>query len=780
MGIEQFFGNLAKMELFKNNQAIALKFDKRIKCDFLYFDFNSIVYTVISQIETELNYLLYEIILYANSLSKEINSRAIDIAKKWNYKINLDNKIILISDFYNFTLNITIDTIIQNIRDYLKNVIQNMVECEKLIKIYISFDGVPNMGKIIEQKKRRYNGSILRGLHKKIYAEEFDNLSLERQLYEKYKYGFDRINIIADNPLMQQVYKNLQEFYSEIKTICPKLKYYIISGPNTKGEGEKKIMEDVILYKLAGNYSIFSPDADLIILSIILHSLLADLNVQTTFSIIRYEQMTGDHGLINVNLFLDNIKKYIEDRLTKKISLNFTKINFDIAFIYTFFGNDFVPRMEAIDARKDLLVLIDKYIETIEYHSQTTDPYIIKPNGKNYSINYTKFIYFINKISLIEINMLRDKYITKNYNYNKIKKIFGSNLFLKLKEYLKLSNIIFDYVKKIKNSSDIKDLIDQLSNALTLTDTIDIFISNFLRLEKNFVDIHEKPNSSLEEKLIFIVDVLSKKDKLPSFRLNRLFEQDPELIKISLLHEKMETSNYDREIYMLEKKMGKYKELLNGNDIELGKINISVKNNKYNLYISDINKETKNYYLELFKESGSVEQYLTGIFWVFDFYVNKNNMHHNINHISTWFYPHHFAPLLYDVDVYLRTNKFILEKLNKIMITVSQHNQVNFVEFMNTFEHKLYVTPINKQKNIPEEYELFVKNEKMFPNITKIIDEIWNNRGKKYIDCRNVLYLNKCTLLTVPILPFNKFMKDLYKLRYNKKERIIYPFIKTK
>lgn len=783
MGIEQFFGNLAKMDIFKYNNAISLKFNKQIKCDYLYFDFNSVVYTVVSQVENELNYLLYEIILYANDLSPDINKKGYDIAKKWNYNIKLNNKVILISDFYDFTLSININVIIEQIKMYLLHIIKNLIFCDNLVKLYISFDGVPNMGKIIEQKKRRYNGTIISGLKRHIYQKEFPNLSLERQLYEKYKYGYDRINIIADNPLMQQIYKSLQDFYPEIKKICPKLKYFVISGPNTKGEGEKKIMEDIILYRTKGDYSIFSPDADLIILSIILHSLLLDMNITSNFSIIRYEQMTGNYGLINVNLFLENITKYINDRLIQKYELNYSRIYFDIAYIYTLFGNDFIPRIEAIDPRKDLLVLVDKYIETIEFHLHTyIDPYIIQFNNKNYSINFSKFIYFINKISLSEINMLRDKYIIKHFNYNKIKKLFGSNLFVKLKEYYKLSNIIFDFViKNKKKNIDHSELINLLQNSLTITPTIDIFIDNFLKLEKNFID-YKNNNQNLENKIVYILDTLSKRDKLPSFKLNRINEPDPESIKIDMVNEKMVITDYDRELHMLERKLGKYRKMLNGDDIDLGRINIVIRNNRYHLFVDDINKENNRYYTEMFgsiSKSSIIENYLTGIFWIFDFYINKNNMYSNMNNISTWFYPYHSSPLLYDIDLYLRKNNFILDRLNNIMNKTIRAS-VKYYNFMNTFEHKLYVTPINKNKYIPEEYEKFVKNSEFFPDINQIVDLIWNNKGQKYIDCRNVLYLNKCNLLTIPNIPFNKYMRDLYKLRQSKKEKLIYPFIKKK
>ena len=383
MGIEQFFNNLLKIDIFKNN-SIYLNLNNKIKCNYVYIDFNSIIYNVVTQIEEDLNYLLYELILHVYD-SQVVNQKAHSIAKKWNYAI-VNDKSILLEDYHKLMLTVNEDIIIENIKKYLKNLITTYFEISHLIKIYIAIDGIPTMSKIIEQKKRRYNGYILSGLKHKIFDNEYNNLSDKRKIYEKYKYGYDRNNLIAGSTLMQKIYINLLNLDLSVKD-------YIVSGPEENGEGEKKIMEDVVLNKNKGTYCIYSPDADVIILSIILHSLLLENKIDNTFKILRYDQITLTFNLIDINIFLDNIIKYIQSKTT--VNLDKIRLYLDISYIYTFFGNDFIPRIEAIDIKRDLILLIDIYIDALIINN---DPYIIKYsiNDNKYIINYSKLIYLIN------------------------------------------------------------------------------------------------------------------------------------------------------------------------------------------------------------------------------------------------------------------------------------------------------------------------------------------------------------------------------------------------
>ena len=62
MGIERFFNSLRKKDILQEG-SISVDLKNKIDTDYLYVDFNSIIYTIVNEIEKELNMILYYIIL---------------------------------------------------------------------------------------------------------------------------------------------------------------------------------------------------------------------------------------------------------------------------------------------------------------------------------------------------------------------------------------------------------------------------------------------------------------------------------------------------------------------------------------------------------------------------------------------------------------------------------------------------------------------------------------------------------------------------------------------
>lgn len=752
MGIEQFFTNLAKVDIFKD-KGVSTQINKTIKCNYFYFDFNSVVYNVVGQIENELNNILYEIILFVNNKIDTIDDSIINDIRLWGFKIDYNKKTML-NNYVLFLKNIDNNIINEKIKENIKHILK-FTDYKDIKKIFISFDGVPNMGKIIEQKKRRYNGTVTNELKKKIYKKEYEKFSYERKLYEKHKYSYDRTNIIAASSSLKSLNDELLNYIDDIKKLCPNLTEYIISGPDIRGEGEKKIMEHIIENKLPGDYIIFSPDADLIILSVLLKIILLDNNINNSFSIIRYEQMTGVYGLIDIDIFLNNMKEYINNKITKNI--NFDRTFMDISYLYTFFGNDFIPRIEAINPKKDLLFILDRYIDLI---NQKNNFGIINKYNNSYHIDYASFIQLFNNLAKYEVNMLRDKYIVKNYNTFFLQKnIKSTSIFEALLNYTYNANIIFDAVINIKNNNNLFDKI--LNKLIKKIKNIDEFILLFSKLENNFKDVDISGN--LINKLKTIISVLLTKNNLPSFYLNPVNQDNYKFNNIIFPNKHIIVSQYDIEANMLERKIGKYKYMLNGFDVEIGCVKLLTNQFNYVLETTPIQKEKIVYYKQLFNTSQNniIEEYIKGMFWIFDFYINRNQNKINSQYISTWFYKYHFTPLLCDVNSYLK-QKNIKNILKQLMLYVSTQNFIKSQYFLTGFEHRMYVTPINKL-TIPNNYIKFSKNKEIFPDVNEIIDQIWKGNGNKYIDCRNVLFINKCNLLTVKHVSFYKFKKELHK-----------------
>ena len=127
-----------------------------------------------------------------------------------------------------------------------------------------------------------------------------------------------------------------------------------VSDANEPGEGEMKILD--IINSLDPNDKVifFSPDSDVILLSMI--------STNKNIKIIKQEKKYNIFSFVNIIKLKESIYTYCSERVNIKLIFN-NLIN-DIVFIFTIFGNDFVPRCEAINTNLDILFLIDMYLIT--------------------------------------------------------------------------------------------------------------------------------------------------------------------------------------------------------------------------------------------------------------------------------------------------------------------------------------------------------------------------------------------------------------------------------
>ena len=166
MGIERFFNSLIKNKSILGKEKI-LVLEKGISVDYFYIDFNSIIYKISQKVEDEINIILFNLI-YGTEETK-------DLEKKWKFDGNT------ITDFAeHFTHEFVDETIFGLVEDDIVFISSQLVSGGELKKLYISMDSVPNMAKIIEQKKRRYNGYIVNSIKKNIYENRAARVGLAR------------------------------------------------------------------------------------------------------------------------------------------------------------------------------------------------------------------------------------------------------------------------------------------------------------------------------------------------------------------------------------------------------------------------------------------------------------------------------------------------------------------------------------------------------------------------------------------------------------------------
>ena len=207
MGVERFFSSIRSD--FKISEISKYPF-KKISSKYIFIDFNSIVHVISAHLIK-----LYNLKISETKYNKD------------NFEIDLIEKIEL----------------------YLIELFKNNIVSENLEYIYICIDGVPTMGKIYEQKKRRYMASLISFIG-------------DKQKLKKNKFKWEKNNISPGTEFMNklEIYLNSNEFKNKIKKTCPNLKDYILSGTNERGEGEMKIINIIKDKNIKEDTIVYSPD----------------------------------------------------------------------------------------------------------------------------------------------------------------------------------------------------------------------------------------------------------------------------------------------------------------------------------------------------------------------------------------------------------------------------------------------------------------------------------------------------------------------------------------
>jgi len=370
MGIEKFFSTINRN--FKVTSTI--DFDNinsksdLIRSKYLFIDFNSIIHNVSSKLIGELNQV--------RAPSKYSNAKLEDLEY----------------------------LIIQEVNLFIIKLLEKL-DLDSLELVYAALDGVPTFSKILEQKKRRFIGDFIEKLLAK-YSLPFNwsknNISPGTIFMEKINKYLNNIKLITKNKLVKKEDLILQpkdyEFYNN------KIKHFDFSDTNSEGEGEMKIYDLINSLELKKEESVYfySPDADVILLSMISKN-------SNHIIILKYDQNLDEMFSINIQLLKQSIYFYCLER-SEISELNIEKLIRDIVFIFTIFGNDFLPKCESIQTNLDFLFLIDMYLINLI----DNDHLISNDNIINKS-----FLGYLELMAVHEKRMLfRNSYLNLYQNYN--------------------------------------------------------------------------------------------------------------------------------------------------------------------------------------------------------------------------------------------------------------------------------------------------------------------------------------------------------------------------
>lgn len=256
--------------------------------------------------------------------------------------------------------------------------------------LYIAIDGVAPVGKIKQQRSRRF---------KSINDKNMIDRLKEKHNVEKTNF-WNSASITPGTDFMMKL-------TAEITNWAKKQKYTIIfSSGNTPSEGEHKILDFIRRREMKsqeGPYVIYGLDADLIFLSLALQR--NDLYLMREDN---HLNKGGDEILILVDTekmkisVSDTMLTYLDDIIKKPT--NKELIN-DFIFICYFLGNDFLPHHPSVNIYGDGLdLLLKTYGDMLK---DTILPIIkIDNESKRVKFNQKSLIVFIRKMAEQEDDIL--------------------------------------------------------------------------------------------------------------------------------------------------------------------------------------------------------------------------------------------------------------------------------------------------------------------------------------------------------------------------------------
>ena len=840
MGIGDFCTCITGKTVFSNNSAVTTDYCGRQNVDEIYFDFDSIPHMIPDVMEEEINGLRWDCI------NEKTTEKGKETIQKYGINVPIDSETNQV-DYKGLLDNINNLDItpiaINMVLDYIQKICDTYTIPDGLKYIYISSDGMPNMSKIFEQKKRKYGKKVRSKIQHHIYEELNHTLPEKRKQYEAKKFRVCRSILTPHIDKEGNILEKLQskEFLGVMAQKFPQLQEIKINHRSRPGEGEKKIMEEIISRKNGSNCLIYSPDSDLVMISVILSTIVAS----SKFYVLRRNQVKGTYELFDSDQIITNIHTMARNYMRDTTKTNRINVVRDIAFVMSLFGNDFIPKMATIDINIHHGLLFKTYAEIYMKMTSGRDLVIRDTDGR-YEFNCEFLIEFINLLKESEHFLYADMYIKKNYNIKHLipymikptlgetlhlfVKAINKKLFCNVKRY-KYSNagckeriiertvkelLLFFGVKNIHKVINTKSFhittAESRKKSLCHNDMVGYNnTTTFMKffLNSHYMNLYISTVTTLHDAVKIAYEKFDPNKRYLLLRPRSIgidIESDyaKGRIKKTLPRSDMEITDYDREIFKMTCKLPPYNVMYNyyPRTDNIGRIYVEYFNvngnpsyrisqhtaiQSCNQYMRDYIKIDPN----STKSKNSIsQQYVTGLYWVMNFYMNRNSSQENIKYVSSWAYPHKYSPTLYMLSMYFEElKKTVYRNLSKKIPTFRNVNPsdnkivgvymreqakrmfslsdgIMFVErekFLSPEEHWMFISPYGRKdsEKVSTEYQEFRKNHAIFPNITNVVDEMYEakKQGEKIRSPYDINGDFRTDL--VPYMPFKTYINLL-------------------
>ena len=648
MGIYKFISTLIKHDIIR-----ITGITPNPLCDRFYIDFNSVICIVTTNLERELNHLLYEILLHSFVPVPESPLSPPSPTPPAPPTPDPDLPTTLQSFNERFTpefiATLTLKRITTFIIDLLKKV-------PNITHLFISIDGIPPLAKLAEIRRRKlqtFNNQIH---YNDLHAELQATLPDIRQTYEQHRICLTKqpnILSIITNHLGSPMFHNI------LLEVAPNLINYIVSPKTESGEGEKKIINRLFGCNQANlNHVIFSPDSDTIILSLIA---LNKLPSPTTITIISHDIQISINDLKHnlYNHLTKGMGPYLKYKLQKHLCP--TQTTNDLALIFTLFGNDFLPPIPSLSITNDLTTIFFAYTKAVlvsKYEYKSNSP--LENHSSNYHIihnnntlNHKNLHTFIQILAETEDELIRENYLRQTYkNYHFLKQQFGDTpLYTNICHYIHHANTLFNALRQYyhpnhpNHPNHHNHHRPNLLSILTKNGLISniTFIQDYLCIEHNYVR-NNLPKTNRELITHFLnhlheINEFPLKGKLKLLPKYFSPEYQEEQLQQNKIHPLFQITDLDRAIYLSTHQN-------------------KPKSQKTTIYVKTKTKGSPQFHgnyvlcdhLDIPNTHHCAHDYIQGLSWILNYYFNF----HQHNHILTWIYPHPTGPLLKDLEFALR------------------------------------------------------------------------------------------------------------------------------
>ncbi|KAK6634904.1 hypothetical protein RUM44_000151 [Polyplax serrata] len=370
---------------------------------------------------------------------------------------------------------ITEEKIFNSIFLYVE-VLFNMIKPRKLL--FLAVDGVAPRAKMNNQRARRF---------RKVKDVEIQNKKLLEKGEKVIKESFDSNCISPGTVFMHKLHQQLKYFITSKISTDPtwqKCKV-ILSGHQTPGEGEHKIMDYIRYMRTQPDYDpnlkhcLFGSDADLIMLGLATH--------EPNFYILKEKVEFGkkkrmlsineiEYNMIHLPYLRDYL--YIEfEEVQDKLPFKFNLDNIiDDWILMTFLlGNDFIPHLPDLYINTNALPILYKtYKEVLP----TLEGYL-NENGR---LNLPRFQQFMSKLAEHDMQIFEEVYGDLKYLEGKLgrKLLIGKEYIEEEEEDIFNEEEMCGYeVTELKSSG----LRDELSSLIKATN--DMFLDDGCEDEEN-------------------------------------------------------------------------------------------------------------------------------------------------------------------------------------------------------------------------------------------------------------------------------------------------------